>query len=359
MLGWAKRSCLPIGVDIGTRSIKLLQLRQRRGQLVLQAAARAEIPPCDAGPERTAAVTAILRKLTASGGFVGKCCVSSLPARQLQSRSIRLPQMPDNERARAVLFEARERFNFDLEQGCIEHFVAGEARRGTEVRDELLLFAASSDTLRWHIDGFVAAGLELEAIDLQPCALQRALARVLPPAPGALQALIDIGAGGTQLLMIQDDRLVFYKHIEIGADTFTQAAAQKLGVGLPEAERMLIRVARGDGDDTSPQLAQAVIDATRPAVEDLARELDMCLRYYVVTFRGKRPEHAYLVGGHAASVRISEAIGQTIGAQLLNAAPLATVVQDTPLIEPVQAGQWAAAMGLALYSLRAHQGVAA
>ena len=359
MFGWDSRSCLPIGVDIGTRSVKLLQLRQRQGQLVLQAAARAEIPGLDAGPGRTAAIVETLRRLLAGGAFVGRRCVSSLPARQVVSRSIRLPQMPDDERVRAVRFEAQDRFGFDLDQARLEYFIAGEARRGTEVRDELLLFAASGDTLRQHVEEIAAAGLVVEAIDLQPCALHRALRRVLPPEPAALQALIDIGAGGTQLIMLQGDRMVFYKHIEVGGEAFTSAASQKLGLGREEAGQLLTQVAQGVDAGANPQLAQAVLDAVRPALEEVGRELDMCLRYYVVTFRGTRPEHAYLVGGHAASVRIAESLGQTIGAQLRGAAPLGTIVQDTPLIDPAAAGQWAVAAGLALYSLPEPAGVAA
>ena len=44
---------------------------------------------------------------------------------------------------------------------------------------------------------------------------------------------------------------------------------------------------------------QAVFDATRSIMEDLAREISLCLRYYSVTFRGHRPNRVRLVGGEA------------------------------------------------------------
>jgi hypothetical protein len=43
-----------------------------------------------------------------------------------------------------------------------------------------------------------------------------------------------------------------------------------------------------------------VFDATRSTMEELGREIGLCLRYYSVTFRGQRPNKLRLLGGEAA-----------------------------------------------------------
>jgi len=40
-----------------------------------------------------------------------------------------------------------------------------------------------------------------------------------------------------------------------------------------------------------------MIDAISKVAEELAKEISLCLRYYSVTFRGKRIERAFFTGG--------------------------------------------------------------
>ena len=44
---------------------------------------------------------------------------------------------------------------------------------------------------------------------------------------------------------------------------------------------------------------QTVVDAVSSTAEELAREISLCLRYFTVTFRGKRVERAVFSGGEA------------------------------------------------------------
>jgi type IV pilus assembly protein PilM len=44
---------------------------------------------------------------------------------------------------------------------------------------------------------------------------------------------------------------------------------------------------------------QVMVDAVSAVAEDLVREISLCLRYYTVTFRGKRVERAVFAGGGA------------------------------------------------------------
>ncbi len=353
MFGWGDSQVCPIGVDVGTGCIKLLQLRRKADQFVLQAAARAELPPPagETEAERGPVVSALLRKLLGGADFIGRRGVTALSAEQMHVKSVRLPPMPETDLDQAIHWEARDRFGFDLAGGGLAYFRAGEVRRGTEVRDELLLFAATDEVLRGHIGQLSAAGLRIGAIDLQPCAMLRALRRTGGSEAGRLRAVADVGQGGTHFVIAQDDRITFYKHVEIGTGTLNAAVAQKLGVSVPEAAQIRVRVAHAaaDGQDPSEHLRQAVADAVRPALEDLARELDMCMRYYVVTFRATRPEAIELAGGGGHCPRVSETIAGVLGLRVNPAQPLWGVAQLNEATRPDRSADWAVAAGLSLY----------
>ncbi len=97
--------------------------------------------------------------------------------------------MPDSDLQQALQWEAKDRFGFEVGDGRIVWFRAGEVRRGTETKDELLLFAAQGETLSLHLDAAAAAGLTITGIDIAACLAiveHAGLALISPPAAKAL-----------------------------------------------------------------------------------------------------------------------------------------------------------------------------
>jgi type IV pilus assembly protein PilM len=202
-------------------------------------------------------------------------------------------------------------------------------------------------------------GLTVKAIDLQPCAILRGLSRVMPPAECG--AVLDVGARSSQLIIHRAGDLAFYKHIEIGATALDQAVSEKLGVSTegaaqmrdslgPAANDAVVEGAEEDGAMPAA-LTQAVHDALRPKVEELAREIDMCLRYYVVTFRAARPETLVAVGRQAVNARLLELLSNSLGLSVAAGTPLRGVEGLTDATRPDRSSEWCAAAGLSLYPI--------
>ncbi|HVS71134.1 MAG TPA: pilus assembly protein PilM [Phycisphaerae bacterium] len=348
----------PIGIDLGAHSIRVLQFRRSgekegagAGALALQGACRVELQQTSA----EARVKMALEQALETGNFSGKNVVLALPAASVQSKSVRLPQMPDADLDQALQWEAKERFGFELADGKLAWFRAGEVRRGTEVKDELLLFAARGETLNAPIAAATALGLKVAAIDLAPCAAYRACKRVSGP---ELTSIVDIGQGGSQFLMTRNGELVFYKHIDIGGRTINEAVAQKLGISLAEAANLRFRLdetgagSEGSAEESAP-LNQALRDAVRTPLEELARELDMCMRYFAVTFRGTRPEVIHLVGRQADLPQVGSILSAALGVRMEAAQPLRGVAELGDMARPDRSAEWAVAAGLSLYATSA------
>jgi type IV pilus assembly protein PilM len=352
MFGWFEPDVFPIGIDVGTHSVRLVQFERRKDQLALQAARRIELDavPRSDSPEKHLA--AVIAAALDGAGFKGRRCVLALPPAKIPTKSVRLPQMPEADLAQAVQWEAKDRFGFDLAEARLVFFRSGEVRRGTEVKDELLLFAAPGEALRSCLESCNALHLTVEAIDLAPCALLRAAHRVAPLGQDGIAAMLDIGHSGSQFLIAQDEHIVFYKHIEVGGRAMTEAIAAKLGVSATEAAQIRTRLETADpasAEDASASLNQAVQEALRPLIEDLARELDMCVRYFVVTFRGARPEQIHLTGRQAHSARLVEALNAGLGLHVEPLQPLRGVSDLGAAARPDRSSEWAVAAGLSLY----------
>ncbi len=89
----------------------------------------------------------------------------------------------------------------------------------------------------------------------------------------------------------------------------------------------------------------------RTPLEELAKELDMCMRYYVITFRGSRPEAIGLIGRQAACADVREILAAALGLQVEEAQALRSVQNLGDAARPDRSGEWAVAAGLSLYPI--------
>lgn len=371
------RSRTPIGVDVGARCVRLMQL-ERRGEGYAALAVGERLLPAGLKPgdEYHRAVSDAIAGLLSNGSFQGRRCVSCLPASEVQYKNLRLPRMPDEELLQAVQWEANDRLRLSGEPLSIQFYDAGEVRQGDEARREVILLAAPVGFVERHTRSLVDAGLEPVAVDAVPSALRRCVG-LLPSGPGsaaggdddddnaAVRVVIDAGYAGSKVLITRGSRIVFFKLVPVGGKRFDEAASDSLQVPLDEAVALRRQLIAGEVDSRSrSRVAEEVITAMRPLVVELGRELSLCLRYYGVTFRGRRPDEVLLVGGEAMAPGLPEMLGDCAGVTVRPTDPLAPI--DLARVEGVVAGlparaAWATAAGLALRPERASrlQGAAA
>ena len=77
-------------------------------------------------------------------------------------------------------------------------------------------------------------------------------------------------------------------------------------------------------------MRQAVFDAGRSIMEDLGREVSLCLRYFSVTFRGQRPEKVRLVGGEACDPHLHAVLNTALPIPVETSRPLFSVEPNLP-----------------------------
>jgi len=322
MAGWSFtiRGLRPIGLDLGHNSIRMIQLVINGEQISVHAADEIRIDP-DAngdGQARRSFIVSAIKRMLAKNNFRGRNVISCLPSGSLKITSLRLGEADREETELALRREVVQRFNLDPDKDAMDYVVAGNVRQGDELKNELILFAADSETVKDHVSMLEEAGLKPVAIDTIPGALFRSFERSLrrqEDKEGTL-VFVDVGSLLTTVVFGRGGDISFVKQIAIGGDRFVREVAARLGISAHEARMLreslwsekripLANAAPGEPEpsdrweklDASTQ--QTIVDAVTAVAEELAREISLCLRYYTVTFRGKRVERAVFAGGGA------------------------------------------------------------
>jgi type IV pilus assembly protein PilM len=358
MTGWKlkTRGLQPIGLDIGHNSIKMIQLAINEERISILAADKVRVEAGINGDEeaRRSFVISAIKQILAEGKFRGRNVVSCLPNDKLKITSLRLAETETDGIEVALRKEASQRFGLDPEKDIINYLVAGDVQYGDEIKNELILFAASDETIRSHIAMLEEMQLRPVAIDTVPCALFRSFERSRRREEDKEQTVVfvDVGSQFTTVVFARGGEISFTKQIPIGGEKFNSEIASKLGVSIDEAEMLREKLqmesaikaeiglgvsqssspgqdravsilqAGQDGNALDTSTQQVMVDAIGAAAEELAKEISLCLRYYTVTFRGKLVERAVFSGGEAYERILLNVLRRHLTAKVEVAQPL-------------------------------------
>jgi type IV pilus assembly protein PilM len=198
MLGrWGRDASSLLGVEITPDSIHMMQVRRHRGRVERVAWAREPFEPIAAGDWRQAPdrVEAALRGAYRRCGSRQRRVAVALPASQVICKLCQLPaSQAEAEMEAQLLAEADTLFPFPLDDLVIDFQALGVSPGRTGYRD-VLVAACRQSTLQPLEALFEAAGLELDAVELDSIALRR----LLPQRCASAAALLRLEPGGATL----------------------------------------------------------------------------------------------------------------------------------------------------------------
>ena len=383
MIRFGKSNVHPIGLDIGHDSVKMIQLEQSGNALSVCAAARCALPeqggdwPAES-PDHAAVLersctrwrTAceLIRSMKSREKFRGDRMTAALPRELLHIRHFRLPNSLTKPTGAEMEHQARQLLPIDPQSAQLLYISPGEVRSGSETRQEVILIAALKSDVKLFVDTFKEAGVILDGLDFEPCAMYRAVDRFVRRRDdeNELHVLVDVGFDHSQVVIGKGKDIHFIRPIAVGGRNFVQAVSRKLGISFDEARALRRRFEDVSDDawkssaisdlvipsaiDHDDPIRKAANDATRSAIEELSRQISMCLRYYAVTFRGEPPTQLRLIGGEASDPQLLSILNRCLSIPAELARPLLNV--DTLRMKhsdkSAASSSWGLALGLAL-----------
>jgi general secretion pathway protein L len=285
-----------IGLDIGSSSIKLVELRQSLRAVEVARVAAVPVPP-------GAAPLDLLGEAVETLGLAGERVITAIPGDRVSRRTIRFPFRERRRIGQAVPFEVESETPFDLDQVFVDWDLVADRGTSTEVVATVVPRSEVADRL----EALRAAGVETRVLEVEGLALANLVS--LLPLPGT-RLLVDLGHRKTTLCLLVDGVARAARTLPLGSRALTEAIVREQGVEWEEAERRKCR----DGI-LGPDLAPASAAIER-ALGRLVRDLVRSVGGFESAL-GMPPEKAIdeitLLGGGARLQRIDEYLGAQLG----------------------------------------------
>lgn len=304
----SKTMTLPIGVDLGTTTVKMAQLRTVDEDLHLIDAAMCDIPVAlrENHSEQMQYTAEAIRKLMADSKFRGKECILSLPAEATTVKPIRIPKVSPEQVSQVVRWELRNELPYDVREAIVRHVLVGsEIYEDGEPKDEAIAFCTSMNTVKEYLQMARKAKLKVAGVTVETCATVECFARLFRRESDQDRTVmfVDLGAFTTQVAIMCGPRLVLARNLPYGGVDLDHTASEMLGVTPPEAHDM--RVKARQSDQPTPE-TEYLYNCLEEPLSVLAGEIGECLAHHQMMFKTRQIERVAFVGGGALDKRLCQ-----------------------------------------------------
>lgn len=276
---FSKRSGSVLGVDIGSSSIKVVQLRRERGQAVLETYGAIALGPygglevgraTNLPPDK---LTEALRDVIREANVTTKDCAFSIPYAASLVSLIKMPNVGEKQLATMVPIEARKYIPVPIGEVALDWFAIPKEDSSPQEKISVLLVAIHKDTIGKYqglvgATGLNASFFEIEVFSAVRAALDHGLAPV---------AVMDMGAGATKLYVVERGIVKESHLINRGSQDATLAVSRALNIPVAKAEELKREKGLLSSDDQTLRsaleltLAQILTEANRTLLNYQAR----------------------------------------------------------------------------------------
>ncbi len=300
-----------VGLDIGSASVKLVELSGCAGSYQLENLALAIIETPGDAEANARAVASVREACTPETRRVA----ISVAGPHVAVRSFRFPKMDSAEVKGAVWYEGSQVIAFNLADSYVDYTVMEQSSDAK--RTEVLLVAATKPEIDMKTQLVSNSGFEPRVVSVDALVLLEAV--VNRPSVQGTVAVVDVGAKITSIGIAAKGTVPFMRDIELAGDAYTKAVGETLGVGFPEAEK-----AKVTESETNPTVERAMESVNRRLVNEISRSLD----YYKSRDNGRTIDHVYLCGGGSGLPHLRDELERTAGLGVSLWSPLEDVYVD-------------------------------
>lgn len=352
-----KKSQSYIGVDFGTSSIKIVELRSEDGHPRLMTYGYVEQPTDVVKSDSRASLEQLVSTLKAvikKSGTTSRRVVSALPSIAVFNSIISLPVMPAKDLFSAVRWEAKKIVPMSLDEMVLDwrvlrndneaagqpdnHKATGTAEGPKNMK--VLITAAPKTLVKRYMDIFKLAELEIVGLETEAFSLVRSL---LGNDQSAVM-VVDIGAIATEISVILDGIPFLNRSIDVGGDTITKSIANGLNIDTDRAEQIKrdFGITAGGSSSQIPRVVEFVMN-------NIVNEIRYILSLY--QNQNERPiDKIILSGGSAFLPNLTVYLEQTIRLKTSIGDPwshIAYPVELKPVLDEI-GPRFAVAIGLAM-----------
>jgi type IV pilus assembly protein PilM len=295
---WKRTNKSMVGVDIGSSSVKAVELQGKNGDFQLVSLGYESLPG-------DSVVDGQIMELNAVSSAIGNIfnehkikttkVAAGVNGHSVIVKNIVLPQMSEEELQESFAWHAEEHIPFDISDVNLDYHVTETTADAIHV----LLAACKRDKIANLKQAIQLAGKQPTVIDVDAFALQNCYELNYDPQPGQVVALLNIGASTTNINILNGNRSVFTRDATFGGNQYTSLLQKELGLTFDQAEQ----VKRGLPlpDSVEPREIEPILDTVS---DILALEIQKTMDFYRATVEdGEEAVQQILVSGGGSKLR--------------------------------------------------------
>jgi type IV pilus assembly protein PilM len=319
-----------LGLDIGSSSVKLVQLRESKKGIQLANFSMAPLPSeaiVDGALMNASAVVDTIQGMVSAQKLKTKEVAVSISGHSVIIKKISLPAMTQDELDESIKWEAEQYIPFDVNDVYLDYQILQS--RPEQGQMDVLLVAAKKEVVDEYSGIVREAGLEPVVVDVDCFTIQNTFEVNYGFPPGEAVVLLDIGASTININIISNGITTFTRDISMGGNQFTEEIQKQLNVSFDEAEAYKLGGERGvDADSVVPQEVERVMASVS---ESMASEIHRSLDFYLATSSEGRMSRVYLSGGTAKVPSLARTIENRVGVAVELVDPFRNIQVDPKL----------------------------
>lgn len=331
-----------VGIDIGTKNIKIVELVKNGTTWQLKSSGA--VGYAGPSPDKTQtneeinAIAEVLKKITNQIGLSSKEVNLSLPESLVFTRVIKFPPLTDEEVSAAVKWEAEQYIPIPVVDAVVQYTILERNTLTSET--SVLLVATPKAVVKKYVDVARFAGLTPISAETE----LTAMARSLSPDKG-ISMLIDLGSSATDMSIIKDTKIVFTRSIPVAGEAFTRAVSQGLGITPQQAEEY--KKTYGLSTD---QIEGKVRFALEPVLKMVVDEIKKAVHFYQSEEKGDTPASVIITGGASVMPDIVPFLTENLGIETVVGNPFEKITLDPETLKKMvpYSSIYSTAVGLAM-----------
>jgi len=341
-----------IGVDIGTTSIKLVELSGKKGERpVLKNYGTLEgygyLDRVNNAIQTSSLkmmerdVVQLLTLLLKQLKIETKDAVASLPSFSAFTTLLDIPMMPKEDTKQAVEYQAQAYVPVPISEVILDYTIVNQYddERGIK-RQQIFLIAVQKEVVKKYQDIFKLAGLNLKVLEIEGLSL----ARVATTGDPTISLIVDIGGRSTTIAVAAGGLLKYSNQIDYAGGSLTQAVSSGLNINVRRAEEL--KKQRGlTGTGGEYELSTLM----SPFLDVIISEAKRVKYSYEKDYKGKA-ERVILAGGGANLKGIEDYVAREFQLPAIKVDPLQRITYPASLAPVVKdiGAQFAVSFGLAI-----------
>src|ERR671916_826645 len=296
-----------VGLDIGSSSVKVVELQGKPGALTLQSLAHEGLQPdtvVDGQIMEINAVSATIAHVFSVNQIKTAGVAAGVSGSSVIVKNIIVPPMTEDELQESIEWHAEEHIPFDISDVALDYQITGKTPDSLHV----LMAACKREFVANVRQAIQLAGKQPCIIDVDAFALQNCYEVNYEPQAGQTVALLNVGASTSNINIVDGARSVFTRDVSFGGNQYTAALQKEFGLTFEQAEQL--KCTGKLAGDAEPRNLAPVFESVS---DTLVLEVQKTFDFYRATSDNGQVQKILLSGGGSKLPRIADFLAENFG----------------------------------------------